>query len=99
MQSALPYGEYIVINAALVLTLIYVVCYVIMDPLVGSLGAAMVSAIYLYTSAMVIEDVHPFGFPLWKAALTAHIVCWIAQFVGHGFFEGEIFFQCSLTQQ
>ena len=28
------------------------------------------------------------GIPIWKAALGIHILGWIAQFIGHGVFEG-----------
>ena len=29
------------------------------------------------------------GIPIWKVALGIHILGWIAQFIGHGVFEGS----------
>ena len=30
------------------------------------------------------------GIPIWKVALGIHILGWIAQFIGHGAFEGSL---------
>ena len=37
----------------------------------------------------VSSDAHVQGFPIWKVALTIHVVAWILQFIGHGVFEGR----------
>ena len=37
-----------------------------MDPVAGSLGAGLVSAIYLYSWTYVSQDIPVFGFTAWK---------------------------------
>jgi hypothetical protein len=51
--SKLPYGDHAHINLSFVFTLTYMICYVIMEPLAGSLGAGLVGIIYLYTGHLV----------------------------------------------
>ena len=49
----LPFGHHAHINIAFVLGLIYMLSYVIMEPLVGAIAAALVAIIYLYTGHLV----------------------------------------------
>lgn len=51
-----PFGAEAQVNVAFILSLVYVVCYVIMEPLAGSIGAALVTAIYLYSGHLVCSD-------------------------------------------
>jgi len=71
-----------------------------MEPFAGSLGALGVASVYLATSRLVLDPtwisqmVTLTGIPVWGTALAIHITCWIAQFVGHGIFEGIIYILC-----
>ena len=49
----LPYGAEAKVNLALIVAVVYIVCYVVMEPVVGTVGALMVAAIYLYTGHLV----------------------------------------------
>ncbi len=54
-----PFGAEAQVNVAFILTLVYVVCYVIMEPFAGSIGAALVTSIYLYSGHLVRFDPIP----------------------------------------
>ena len=54
-----PFGAEAQVNVAFILSLVYVVCYVIMEPLAGSIGAALVTSIYLYSGHLVRVDPTP----------------------------------------
>merc|ERR1712088_394420 len=71
------------VNLQLVVTTIYVVTYVLMDPMAGSLAAAMVLFLHKWTFELVTANDPVQGFPL------LHVVMWVAQFIGHGMFEGR----------
>ena len=49
----LPFGADAKVNVAFVVAVVYVVCYVVMEPVVGTVGAIMVTAIYLYSGHLV----------------------------------------------
>ena len=51
----MPYGDLVVLNAALLLSIIYIICYPVMELFAGTLGALMVAAIYLETSSLVMQ--------------------------------------------
>ena len=57
------FGAEAQVNVALILSLVYVVCYVIMEPLAGSIGAALITSIYLYSGHLVRFDPTPKGKP------------------------------------
>lgn len=40
----------------------------------------------LYTTATAFRHNNPEAFPI---ALGVHVFCWVAQFIGHGVFEGR----------
>merc|ERR1712141_967698 len=87
--NQLPSGEFFKINLALLVTLIYMVAYVIMAPFAGTLGAVMVSMLYVHSAKMVGIEAMVAGMPIWKVALAIHVAAWILQFIGHGVFEGR----------
>ena len=64
------------------------VAYVIMEPFAGTLGAVMVSMLYVHSAKMVGIEAMVAGMPIWKVALAIHVAAWILQFIGHGVFEG-----------
>nr|ALS04675.1 endoplasmic reticulum membrane protein YGL010W [Pseudodiaptomus poplesia] len=75
------------INAALLITLVYVVTYVIMDPVAGGIGAALIILVNLHTGWLVSTYTTIGGYPLWQALVAYNVVLWILQFIGHGVFE------------
>ncbi|TRY80556.1 hypothetical protein TCAL_06489 [Tigriopus californicus] len=85
----LPLGLEAPLNLALVVALIYVVSYMLMEPVVGGIAALFVTALYFGSWNMVSEDWHVGGYPVWRVALVIFIMAWIIQFIGHGVFEGR----------
>jgi len=87
--SPLPLVSGVPLTAATIVTIIYVVSYICMEPVVGGLGAILVMALNQWTFNLVQDNSPVFGLPLWKAVLAFHVFCWIVQFIGHGVFEGR----------
>merc|ERR1712226_992364 len=85
----LPIGDFLKINGSFVVAMIYIVCYVVMEPFAGTLGALMVYYLTTQSAKLVALDTHINEIPIWKIALAIHVVCWILQFIGHGVFEGR----------
>ena len=85
--AALPLIGNIPVNMSLIITLIYVVTYVLMDPIAGSLGALLMLFLNQWTWSLVAAGDPVMNFPLWQPVLLFHIVMWIIQFIGHGVFE------------
>nr|XP_043624931.1 2-hydroxy-palmitic acid dioxygenase mpo1-like isoform X1 [Erigeron canadensis] len=76
----------LVFNFGFLFSLIYAVFYVCFDYKVGSLAALL--CIFCWISSSVLASV--LGFQLaWKVVLVVQLVSWIAQFIGHGVFEGR----------
>jgi len=77
------------LNITFVVTVYYAAVYLLMDKKAGLVGAllllcCLVTARKFYLTAAVI-----YGYPAWQIAVVVQIVCWIAQFLGHGAFEGR----------
>ena len=49
----IPYGDHAHVKLSLVFSLVYMICYIIMEPIAGTLGAGLVGGIYLYTGHLV----------------------------------------------
>jgi len=60
-----------------------------MDPAAGSLGALLVVALYVATGILVQTTATIAGFSLFKVLGLFNASMWIAQFLGHGIFEGR----------
>jgi uncharacterized membrane protein YGL010W len=56
-----------------------------MEPVAGTLAAPLILSATAYSNHLL----HLFGSTANKWAIAVHVVCWIAQFVGHGKFEGR----------
>ena len=67
------------VNLTMMVTLIYVVTYVLMDPMAGSLAAGMVLLLHNWTAGLVAANAPVQGYTLWQAVLAFHLVMWIAQ--------------------
>ena len=58
-----------------------------MEPFAGALASLLILTIFVRSSHHVAAGTTIYELPLWKVALIIHVVCWIIQFIGHGFFE------------
>lgn len=77
--------EYFPINGGTGAALIYSVLYILMEPVAGGMLAPILLASTSYTNYLT--AVHGRTANYW--AIGIHIASWIAQFVGHGVFEGR----------
>ncbi|KAF4318369.1 hypothetical protein JM18_005139 [Phytophthora kernoviae] len=84
----LPYSQYILLNPSCILAGVYMIWYIQLDHVAGSLGAALVFISYIFANFFV-QDYAPKNFdrPGWQIALGVHCFAWIMQFIGHGVFE------------
>ena len=62
-----------------------------MEPFAGGLASLLLLTIFVQSSHHVAVGTTIYGMPLWKVALTVHVICWIIQFIGHGVFERMYF--------
>ncbi|KAL9109083.1 MAG: hypothetical protein Q9227_006174 [Pyrenula ochraceoflavens] len=81
--------KYLPLNLGTLAALSYSILYVLLEPIAGTLSVPFILGFaalgtYLTSSA---SPISPTTANLW--ALAIHIVSWIAQFVGHGKFEGR----------
>ena len=67
------------VNLTMLVTLVYVVTYVVMDPMAGSLAALMVLFLHSWTHGLVAANASVQGYPLWQAVTAFHLAMWIAQ--------------------
>jgi len=89
ITSISPLFKNVSINIALLQSLIYMVAYPLMDPIAGTIGSAMVLVLYLLTGVLVQSTVTVAGYSLLQVLIVFHVTMWIAQFIGHGVFEGR----------
>ncbi|GMF45893.1 unnamed protein product [Phytophthora fragariaefolia] len=85
--SALPYGQYALLNYSAVMAAVYMLWYVALDAYAGSLGAAIISGCFLGANYFVQDGAKALGVDSMHAALAIHATAWILQFIGHGVFE------------
>merc|ERR1712192_305067 len=84
--ASLPLFGGVPLTLATIITAVYVIAYLMMDPIAGGLGAFLMLVLNQWTYRLVTAGAPVAGFPLWQAFLAA---AWIAQFIGHGVFEGR----------
>lgn len=72
-------------NLGTIASLVYATLYVLMEPVAGGLLAPLMLAGTAYANHLT----STYGQTANYWALGLHVTCWIAQFVGHGFFEGR----------
>merc|ERR1719391_225529 len=87
--ASLPLLGGVPLTLATITTAIYVVSYLMMDPVAGGLGALLMLFLNQWTYRLVAAGAPVAGFPLWQAILAFHVAAWITQFIGHGVFEGR----------
>jgi len=83
----LPLVAGLKINLSLVVTIVYIVCYMAMDPIVGGIGSLLMLALHVGTGQLVDKWPTIGGWPMWQVVVAYHVLLWIMQFVGHGAFE------------
>lgn len=64
---------------------LYSLLYVLMEPVAGLLLAPII----LYSTAFANHLLDLYGSTANKWAIAVHVVSWIAQFIGHGVYEGR----------
>jgi uncharacterized membrane protein YGL010W len=77
--------EYLPANAGTIGAFIYTIFYVLLEPVAGGLIAPLVIGSAAWGNYLLGQ--HGMIVNYWAAGI--HIVCWLAQFVGHGIFEGR----------
>lgn len=73
------------LNVGTIGALLYSTLYVLMEPVAG----ALVAPLLIGGTALGNHLTSSYGSPANSWAGAINIVCWIAQFVGHGMFEGR----------
>lgn len=76
---------YLDLNLGTILALVYASLYVLLEPVAGFVLAAFCIGSTAFANHLRSEDPRS----TFQVALAVHVVCWIAQFVGHGAFEGR----------
>jgi len=83
-QIGLFQSGFLVFNLGFLFTLIYAFFYVAFDKRAGALAALLCFVCWVGASFLASR----LGFSLaWKVVLAAQLLCWTAQFIGHGVFE------------
>jgi len=73
------------INLGTVSAALYAVLYILMEPVAGGLLAPLILAGTAYGNHLLATC----GAPVNQWAIALHVVSWVAQFIGHGKFEGR----------
>lgn len=73
------------LNLGTIVCLIYSALYILLEPVAGT----GLSALLLLGTAAGDTLIGQYGSTANKVAIGVHVVCWLAQFVGHGKFEGR----------
>jgi len=82
--GAFPFQEYMILNLSFFVAVVYALFYIMMDKKAGTLAAALCLLCWVSSNALA----QRLGFSLaWKVVLVSQVVCWTAQFIGHGVFE------------
>jgi 2-hydroxy fatty acid dioxygenase len=77
-------GAPINVNSGFIVSSFYIVYYLLIEQPAGIIAAALVYGGFFMSNELKAADPE-----VWKVALVVHIGCWIAQFLGHGVFEGR----------
>lgn len=76
---------YLPANAGTIACFIYTSFYILLEPVAG----AMLAPILVGSTAASNYLTSTYGAPAYHWAIAVHLFSWIAQFVGHGVFEGR----------
>lgn len=88
--SLIPLPEWLLIktlppNFGTIAAVLYATLYILMEPVAGGLLAPILLGGTAYANQLTTT----YGRTANTWALGLHVVCWLAQFVGHGVFEGR----------
>jgi 2-hydroxy fatty acid dioxygenase len=72
-------------NAGTILCLLYAILYILLEPVAGGILAPLL----LTSTALANYLTSTYGSKANNWALGVHVASWIAQFIGHGVFEGR----------
>ncbi|XP_024399123.1 2-hydroxy-palmitic acid dioxygenase MPO1 [Physcomitrium patens] len=86
VMAALPFHEYMVLNYSFIFTAVYAWFYIILEPKSGSLAAFLMILCWIGANAVAQHIPYASG---WRIIAVSQVVCWSAQFIGHGVFEGR----------
>jgi len=86
LATALPFslGNILLLNFGFVSVIIYAFFYICLDVVSGTLASILLVACWVGSS--ILGDALEFSLA-WKVTSVCQVVCWCAQFVGHGVFE------------
>lgn len=76
---------YLDLNLGTIVALMYTALYLLLEPVAGFVLSAFCLAGTAYSNYLRTED----PTTTFQIALGCHLVAWIAQFIGHGTFEGR----------
>jgi uncharacterized membrane protein YGL010W len=87
---SIPIPSYLTIpnlppNLGTIAALVYSTLYILLEPVAGSLLAPLLLGATAYANHLTTVAPSTFN----KAAIAIHVISWVAQFVGHGVFEGR----------
>ncbi|KAI9819555.1 MAG: hypothetical protein M1827_007005 [Pycnora praestabilis] len=88
--SLIPMPDWLIVkdlppNLGTIATVLYTSLYILMEPIAGGLLAPLLLGWTAYAKYLT----STYGLTANYWALGIHVVCWLAQFVGHGLFEGR----------
>jgi len=76
-------------NLSFALVLIYASFYIIFDQKAGTFAAFVLFLCLVTSRKFFLTAESNYGYPAWAIALAIHIAGWVAEFFGHGHFEGR----------
>jgi len=87
VSQYLPAANVYSYNFAFVFAALYCVYYAVIElpGIAGLIASKLVFCGYIYATHLYTAH----GTGIWNTALYTHIVCWVAQFLGHGVWEGR----------
>jgi len=77
------------VNLTFVLVVIYASFYILFDQKAGTMAAFLLFLRLVTSRKFFLTAESSYGYPAWAIALAIHIAGWVAQFFGHGHFEGR----------
>ncbi|RMZ90086.1 hypothetical protein DV736_g2685, partial [Chaetothyriales sp. CBS 134916] len=76
---------YLLPNLGVIVSLVYAVLYILLEPVAGGLLSVLILVGTIYVNYLAAQ----YGMTANYWALGVHVASWIAQFIGHGKFEGR----------
>ncbi|KAJ6636139.1 2-hydroxy-palmitic acid dioxygenase mpo1, partial [Pseudolycoriella hygida] len=77
------------LNVTFVAAVFYAAVYLLMDKKAGFIATLLLAFCLVSGRKFYLEAELNYGYAAWQIAAVIQVVCWVAQFVGHGVFEGR----------